>query len=619
VSALIVLAALEMGAVLMLLAELGFIDIFIGGGTFAELDIGAAPYHYSDVPEWGAMLSNVRLGARSWPWTAIYPSLAFALSILAFNMFGEGLRRMIDRVGVGFTRVINRTTVLAALVFVLGIQWAGRYVGPSVYYREYAQAFSGQQALSHVEVLADPALSGRGPSTLGRDAAAEYIAEEFRQLGLQSAGEAGTYFQTRLYNFTTLDAVPTLTIHDGGEAPVYPEDFAEYVGQYRSLGDTVGTVRWLGMGELSSRFGMFLHTYPALEHVDTASDVLLVLSEDQVQLVEEDQERQAILVVSDSDSQMHKRRLMTASSPENEVYGTLRSIGFETPAFWITEDLANRVLAGTGQTVDTLRDAEATLGRDEVAVLPTTMIVSSEITGTTHYKESARNVIAFMPGTRGRIEGAGAATQSDNQMIMVLAQYDGVGEDAAETPYPGANDNASGVAVMLEAIRTLQQTDYAPYRTFMFVAYAGEGNPHGLAYGRRIEPSIYLQARRGFSSSYDLQAVIYLRGLGSGTEPAVEIAAGGSQRLLEVFEDAAQGIGVKTQRGSERLDISVVFEEGSAFDSGAEAPEISLSTVGWQQTNRTTEDVVEHISVERLEDAGELLALSLMVLGREEY
>jgi hypothetical protein len=67
------------------------------------------------------------------------------------------------------------------------------------------------------------------------------------------------------------------------------------------------------------------------------------------------------------------------------------------------------------------------------------------------------------------------------------------------------------------------------------------------------------------------------------------------------------------------LDISVVFEEGSAFDSGAEAPEISLSTVGWQETSHTADDTVESISVERLEDAGELLALSLMILGREDY
>ncbi|MFQ5578258.1 MAG: ABC transporter permease subunit, partial [Anaerolineae bacterium] len=58
--ALIALAALEMGAVAMLLGELGFIGIFIGGGAFSDVIIGGPPYHYSDIPEWGALLSNVR-------------------------------------------------------------------------------------------------------------------------------------------------------------------------------------------------------------------------------------------------------------------------------------------------------------------------------------------------------------------------------------------------------------------------------------------------------------------------------------------------------------------------------------------------------------------------------
>jgi ABC-type dipeptide/oligopeptide/nickel transport system permease subunit len=64
VPALISLAALEMGAVLILLGELGFIGIFIGGGAFAELDADALLYHYSDVPEWGSLLSNVRVLRR---------------------------------------------------------------------------------------------------------------------------------------------------------------------------------------------------------------------------------------------------------------------------------------------------------------------------------------------------------------------------------------------------------------------------------------------------------------------------------------------------------------------------------------------------------------------------
>ena len=80
----------------MLLGEVGFVGIFIGGCSFAELDIGGLLYHYSYVPEWGSMLSNVRTYARSSPWVAVYPAAAFFVAIVAFNLFGDGLRDALD-------------------------------------------------------------------------------------------------------------------------------------------------------------------------------------------------------------------------------------------------------------------------------------------------------------------------------------------------------------------------------------------------------------------------------------------------------------------------------------------------------------------------------------------
>ncbi len=325
-----------------------------------------------------------------------------------------------------------------------------------------------------------------------------------------------------------------------------------------------------------------------------------------------------MLIVSDDDARLEQREVMPSRDPTYQMWNTGRTVGYETPAFWITEEVANRFLAGTEQTVQSLRHTEEMLGQDEVAVLPTGLDVSLEITGTAHEKMPVRHVIGHLPGTAGRIEGGPSEAQMDDQLIMVLAQYDGTGTDPVGSAYPGANDNASGVAVMLEAIRTLQEQEYAPYRTFLFVAYAGEGSPHGLGYGRQMEVTGFLQAKRGFASAYKLQAVVYLRGLGYGTEPTLELSAGGSQRLIRVFEDAAQKMEVRTQRGAERLDMNVLFDEGSAFDSADEAPNITLSMVGWQETSHRSSDTLESISAERLE-AGEALALALMVMGREEY
>ena len=50
--------------------------------------------------------------------------------------------------------------------------------------------------LEHVKYLASDDLEGRGNGTPGLEAAAEYIAQQFRDAGLEPAGDNGTFFQT---------------------------------------------------------------------------------------------------------------------------------------------------------------------------------------------------------------------------------------------------------------------------------------------------------------------------------------------------------------------------------------------------------------------------------------
>lgn len=48
------------------------------------------------LPSWGAMISNGRDQIRSEPWLVIFPSAALALTLFAFNFFGDGLRDALD-------------------------------------------------------------------------------------------------------------------------------------------------------------------------------------------------------------------------------------------------------------------------------------------------------------------------------------------------------------------------------------------------------------------------------------------------------------------------------------------------------------------------------------------
>ena len=58
-----------------------------------------------------------------------------------------------------------------------------------------ARAVDGNVLRAHLEFLADDALEGREPGTRGGELAAKYIATQFERLGLEPAGDSGTYFQ----------------------------------------------------------------------------------------------------------------------------------------------------------------------------------------------------------------------------------------------------------------------------------------------------------------------------------------------------------------------------------------------------------------------------------------
>ncbi|GGH56568.1 diguanylate cyclase [Paenibacillus silvae] len=77
---LIVQGTLGIGTAIIEAAALGF------------LGMGAQPPD----PEWGKMLSDSRQFIQKAPWTLIFPGLSIMLTVLGFNLMGDGLRDTLD-------------------------------------------------------------------------------------------------------------------------------------------------------------------------------------------------------------------------------------------------------------------------------------------------------------------------------------------------------------------------------------------------------------------------------------------------------------------------------------------------------------------------------------------
>ena len=92
-----------------------------------------------------------------------------------------------------------------------------------------AAALSADVLRGHLEFLADDALEGRAPGTRGGELAQKYIASQFRRLGLEPAGDSGTYYQ----RVPIISLTPTPTLAVTAPAP----DAAEVEGRLRPLVD----------------------------------------------------------------------------------------------------------------------------------------------------------------------------------------------------------------------------------------------------------------------------------------------------------------------------------------------------------------------------------------------
>jgi aminopeptidase YwaD len=74
-----------------------------------------------------------------------------------------------------------------------------------------------------------------------------------------------------------------------------------------------------------------------------------------------------------------------------------------------------------------------------------------------------QNLIAYIPGT-----------QHPDSFIVFTAHYDHLGQMGSDTYFPGANDNASGSAMLLSLAKYYSQPDHAPKYSVAFMAFSAE-------------------------------------------------------------------------------------------------------------------------------------------------
>lgn len=594
IPSLLVIATLEMGGILMLLAELGFLNIFLGGGYQVEFSVGQTVM-FSDIPEWGALLANIRDWWRSYPWMSWYPGVAFFLSIITFNLFGEGLRRFLEDSRVNLNRLFNRYTLLATLGATGIFFWVMQNQSAISTYREVANQFDENQAMQVVSDLTNQIFKGRESGTPADALTAEYIAYQMEYAGLFPPDGDGSYIITEPVSRLHLKETPKLEILDAEGTVIrsfdYRREFADAGGPGMTYGEDLGKLVGIALGPEP---GDDKQQLSALSQLQLADKTILIRVKDYGQ---SGLANAAItLIVANDDQTLLQKTL----------YFTPYYRGRERLTFWISEKVADQLLKRVGSSLELLDQKNSTLKPGEIFATEAGLMIHGSVLVEAPKTDQYHLVIGILPGEGSEMGRHGQAM--DNQVTIMSAYYDGLGDQPDGVIYPGANDNASGVAVMLEAARILKQSPFAPKRTIIFVAWSG---------GERGEE---LDINNVMGSSKDLigfnvNEVIEINGVGSGDGKGLNLGGLSSYRLVDLAQKVANRIGLSVSTRGRGPHFNIFSD--TITQTQRDMPTLFLSWDGSDKNAHTLMDTLASIDPQKLKKSGQLLILILLVLSRE--
>ena len=272
-----------------------------------------------------------------------------------------------------------------------------------------------------VEKLASPEFKGRGYIENGDKISADYISNEFRNLGVLPINK-NNYFQKFDISVNALPGSLSIRIN-GAELKV--------------------GVDYLVEASCPSVHGKFQLIKADRSQIDTEEKVVSLINKagDSFIFIDNRDKRNE---KPDSRKKIDDYLQLLRSSPEISIKGLII--------------YTNEKLTWESSTVQNIRPVVILNKELDLSELNS---IDINVDARFIQKYETQNIIGSIKGTSG-----------SDSTIVVLAHYDHLGKMGKDTYFPGANDNASGVAMILNLAK--HYAVHPPKYTTVFIALSGE-------------------------------------------------------------------------------------------------------------------------------------------------
>lgn len=338
----------------------------------------------------------------------------------------------------------------------------------------------GRRWWSHVQALADDAMEGRETGSPGYLRAADYVARQFEEAGLEPAGVDG-YRQPVEFRVAQLDeAKSSLSRVMGGSVEPLPlREAAQFVVSSGTVADLEADAVFVGYGLEIPEIG-----YSDFADLDLRGKIAVYFRggpseipgpikahhqslEERLKTLRRAGAVGSVLMVNPKVPDLPWPRL-AAWLPQPRM--ELRDAGPNDPrplsvAIYFNPEHLGGLLTGSGHTAPEIMERLGGPGPLPRFPLACRLRAHVEV-----HRSTARctNVVGVLEGSDPRLR---------EEYVVGSAHLDhlGIGEPVDGDPvYHGAMDNASGVATLIEIARHLARAEERPKRSILFLAVTGE-------------------------------------------------------------------------------------------------------------------------------------------------
>ena len=370
-----------------------------------------------------------------------------------------------------------RTIILSAFVFLATISSAQV---PSAA-RDAMQKVDAERIRAHVKFLASDLLEGRGTGQRGGDIAAEYIATQLELYGLQPAGDNGTFMQkVPMMGVTPADSTTFSVLSGTSKTDLKVLDqYVAYDQTQQPQSDVDADIVYVGYGieapeykwddykgfDVKGKVLLMLVNEPLSSEVNFFKGKALTYYGRWTYKYEEAARKGAVgVLIHKTDMASYPWEVVRNSNSGEKSYLKLDGSPKLKVASWVQYDVAQILAQKAGMNLEKMiMDAQSP---DFHPVALPAKLQAHMVSKLRPFE--GKNVLARLPGSDADLK---------DEAVLYSAHYDHLGmrsDMPGDNIYNGANDNATGCAILMELARSVSESQKKPRRSILFAAVTAE-------------------------------------------------------------------------------------------------------------------------------------------------